>query len=271
MQGEQTVRISERDRQHVFWWSPPGGRFPLRRRENVGDHLSPVIVQRVLDGYRLRIADKRPGTGRLLAVGSILHFGRDGDVVWGSGVNGKVSADRYRFRRLDVRAARGPLTREFLRRRGISCPQIYGDPALLLPRLFPELEQARTGEREFVIIPHLHERQVAQRTGVDRRHVLSTTVGWRRFVQRVLESRFVLAGSLHGLIIAEAFGIPARLLRLSDGESLFKYEDYYLGTGRDGFRPASTVAEGLDLGGEPAPAFDADALLGAFPGDLWQP
>ena len=89
------------------------------------------------------------------------------------------------------------------------------------------------------------------------------------FVRAILQSRFVLSGSLHGLIIAEAFGIPARLLRLSDREALFKYQDYYLRTGRQACSPTRSVAEGLAQGGEPPPLFNAQALLDAFPMDLW--
>ena len=48
---------------------------------------------------------------RLLAVGSILHLARDNDVVWGSGVHGKIVVRRHQFKQLDAREVRGPLTR----------------------------------------------------------------------------------------------------------------------------------------------------------------
>lgn len=262
-------RFTESDRENLFWWSPPGRRRPLPRRENAGDYLSPVLVQRLLAATGRRISDKRPGTGRLLAIGSILHFARDGDVVWGSGVNGKIAADRHGFSRLDVRAVRGPLTREFLLRRGIPCPEVYGDPALLLPRLFPELERHRRGRRELVVVPHLHDGAALGRARLDRRHLLSPSAGWRTFVRRILASRLVLSASLHGVIVAEAFGIPARVLRLSEREPLFKYEDYYRGSGRHGFCFVTTIEEGMERGGEPPPRFDPKPLLDAFPGDLW--
>ncbi|WP_435103109.1 polysaccharide pyruvyl transferase family protein [Arhodomonas sp. AD133] len=262
-------RFDRSDRQHVFWWSPPSRRLRIWRRENAGDYLSPVLVERMLRGYRLRLRDKRPGTGRLFAIGSVLHFASDGDVVWGSGVNGKIEADRHRFRNLDVRAVRGPLTREFLARRGIECPPVYGDPALLLPVLCPDLASACRGKQDYVIVPHMHDLAGLRAAGVERDRVISPLVHWRRFVTRILDSRLVLSASLHGLIIAEAFGIPARLLRLSERESLFKYEDYYRGSGRDTFMPATTVAEGLSRGGEPPLDFDPEPLRRAFPLDLW--
>lgn len=262
-------RFSESDRGKIFWWSPPGRRFGLWRCENAGDYLSPVLVERLLAGLGSRIADKRPDTGRLFAVGSILHLARDGDVIWGSGVNGKISEANHHFTKLDVRAVRGPRTREFLLRRGITCPEIYGDPALLLPKLFPELSRYRTGIRDYLVVPHMHDRAEVKAARLDPRHLLLPTVNWVHFVRTILASRLVLSASLHGLIVAEAFGIPARLLRLSEREPLFKYADYYNGTGRPVFSPTASVKEGLELGGEPAPLFDAQTLLDAFPTDLW--
>lgn len=255
---------AEADREHLFWWSPPGRRLPFATRENAGDYLSRVLVSRLLATHGLRLRDRRPAAGRLLAIGSILHFARDGDVIWGCGLNGKIPPERHAFRRLDVRAVRGPLTREFLRHRGIACPAVYGDPALLLPRFLPGLRPRP--RRDCLVVRHLHDRGPS---GVPRRRELRPTVPWRRFLRRILASRLVLSASLHGLVVAEAFGIPARLLRLGDGEPLLKYRDYYAGTGRHDFRYACSVEEGLALGGEPPPRVDTEALLAAFPLDLW--
>jgi pyruvyltransferase len=85
-----------------------------------------------------------------------------------------------------------------------------------------------------------------------------------RVVADILTCELVLAGSLHGLIVAEAYGIPARWLNSSTTEPELKYYDYYQGTGRSP-RPVRTVAEGERLGGEPPPALEAARLLAAFP------
>ncbi len=53
-----------------------------------------------------------------------------------------------------MRAVRGPLTRQFLMDMGIDCPKIYGDPALLLPKLFPEFKKSENPTKEYIIIPH---------------------------------------------------------------------------------------------------------------------
>lgn len=269
IQGTPLNGFSERHRRAVYWWSPLRQRL-RPPRENVGDYLSPLVVQRMLDRYGRRILDKRPEVGRLLAIGSVMHHARDGDVIWGAGVNGKVPAERHCFQYLDVRAVRGPLTRAFLLRRGIHCPEVYGDPALLLPALFPELQRAAVPRQaDFVVVPHLNDPPGVWTAQVGREHLLRPTVYWKRFIRRILGARLVLSASLHGVIIAEAFGIPARALRLTEGEPAFKYRDYYLATGRPGYRFAGSVKEGLRLGGEVPPEFDPRPLLRQFPADLW--
>jgi len=83
----------------------------------------------------------------------------------------------------------------------------------------------------------------------------------------------VISSSLSGIIIAEAFGIPARLLRIenqSNTEDLFKYRDYYYGTNRFEFKCATSIEEALEMMGEPAPACDLEKLVKAFPFDLFE-
>ena len=74
---------------------------------------------------------------------------------------------------------------------------------------------------------------------------------------------------MHGLIVAEAYNIPARMLRITENEPIFKYKDYYAGTNRPNFRFATSVEEALRLGGEPPFECDLEKLYAAFPFDCW--
>src|SRR5262245_34695642 len=67
----------------LFYWRSPQG-------VNFGDYLSSVIVSKMAADAGCFLDEERPVPVRLLGIGSILHFARDGDVVWGSGVNGKI-------------------------------------------------------------------------------------------------------------------------------------------------------------------------------------
>jgi pyruvyltransferase len=237
---------------------------PDRRRNNFGDALSAVVVGGMLARRGLTLASLAVRPRSLLAIGSILHFAREGDVVWGTGLNGKVPASAHRFRALDVRAVRGPLTRAFLADRGVVSPAVYGDPALLLPTLFSDRFQ-RHDDVRLSVIPNLHDLPLV----VGRPDVVSPLDPWDQVIDRLLRSRFVVASSLHGVIVAEAFGVPARFVRLSGTESRLKYEDYLLGTGRTDEPFATSIDEALEMGGMSAPEFDTAGLMAAFPFDLW--
>jgi len=233
---------------------------------NFGDALSQILVERML-GKPIRIASQ-PITERnkLLGMGSILHYAQDHDVIWGTGVNGKSPEKAYQFTTLDVRAVRGPLTRDFLLKRGIPCPEIYGDPTLLIPMYFPEFQKPINPEHEYIIIPHFSDEHLF--TGSP--HLVSAKEPWNIVIEKILNSKFVISSALSGIIVAEAFGIPARLLQIenkSNTEDLFKYKDYYYGTNRYDFRYANSVEQALEMGGEILPVCDLEKLAQAFPYD----
>ncbi|GAB2464174.1 polysaccharide pyruvyl transferase family protein [Xylanimonas ulmi] len=244
------------------------GRHPAVPVDNFGDLLGPLVVRLLLAARGVEADptdDAAPA--RLLAVGSILHLARDGDTVWGSGVNGKIPLDEVRARSLDVRAVRGPRTREALARLGVQAPAVYGDPALLLATLDPRLRAwAADPVHDVTLVPNVHD------LPAHRGHpaLVSPTAPLDTVLERVARSRLVVGSSLHGLVVAESLGIPARAV-VAGHEDPLKYDDYYRGTGRDGFHPAASVAEAVRLGGEPAPRWDPGPLLAAFPEDLWAP
>jgi pyruvyltransferase len=203
---------------------------------------------------------------RLLSVGSVLHLARDNDVIWGTGVNGKIQDIHYVFRTLDVRAVRGPLTHEFLSRRGIEAPAIFGDPVLLLPIVMPELVSwSQVKQYSLTVVPNFNDFSGYEpaSTLLDPRSPVDVCL------RRIAQSEFIVGSSLHAIVVAESLGIPARLIS-SSVEDPFKYEDYYLGTGRPNAETALTIEEAIRMGGERGPVLDADRLLGAFPFDLWR-
>ena len=233
---------------------------------NFGDVLSLKLLERITQ-KPIRVYSRKPNytEKKLLAIGSILSFATDHDVIWGTGVNGKLLAKKhYLFRNLDVRAVRGPLTREFLTELcGVACPEVYGDPALLMPYFFPEFQRSESPEFDYIVIPHYSEAQhfPKERFG----YVVYPTEPWDAVVQKICNAKFVISSSLHGVIVAEAYGIPARLLRITQNEPIFKYCDYYYGTNRYDFRCATSVEEALQMGGERPFECDLAQLYAAFP------
>ena len=235
--------------------------LPLSHGYNFGDLLSPMIVQS-LAGSTTRIATRRT----LLALGSIMHFARTGDIVWGSGINGKIPESRLAFRSLDVRAVRGPLTRQLLISHGISCPEIYGDPALLLQSIIP-LIPAFSVRKGLVILPNYNDIDLYRKLEIPGDAVwLSPFALVREVVDSVRSAEMVVTSSLHGLILSEVFGTPVRLV-FPEGhrESPFKYEDYFEGTGRS-MQPIQSDFRQAMRAGDFAPLHhDIAPLINAFP------
>lgn len=242
---------------NLHWWDLGG------TMQNVGDALSPVVVSYLKERNGITTDASPKGTAHLYAIGSIIDGAYQNATVWGSGLlRGKGRYWWRCFRKLDIRCVRGPETRQALLANGYRCPERYGDPAILMPLIYqPQSQHKRFAYR---VIPHMVY-------GRDYPNALSPlTDDWKSFIDGIVQSELVISSSLHGIILAEAYGIPAILLNDHD-MNLFKYRDYYLSTGRDAFPVARSVQEALSM--TPAELPDLETmqkqLMEAFPKDLW--
>ncbi|MFC1536427.1 polysaccharide pyruvyl transferase family protein [Pseudomonadota bacterium] len=237
---------------------------------NFGDGLSPLVVH-LLSGKKLagKNNDSNLASPKLLALGSILERAADGDLVWGAGARGeKLSCSE-----LDIYAVRGPLTREWLLNQGVHCPEVYGDPAILMPWLY----QPNTKEEFDVgLIQHYADKSVSKpldsNISVNRIDVTSEPLN---VIDEICKCKTIISSSLHGVVLAEAYGIPACWLRPADHlwnypEPSMKYEDYFLGTGRDPqpcrFDGELNIAEAVRFAATvEKPQFQQQELLASFP------
>jgi len=245
----------------VVYWRPPGS-------VNFGDELGRTIVSFMLARKGISIFDETSRSRRFLGVGSILDHAETDTVVWGSGRSGSKADRAHFFDRLDVRAVRGPRTRDFLLSKGFHVPEIFGDPALLLPTLTNN-RFVCTREKDVVFVPNLNDYQEKVDFSRFPVPVLDPRQSWNKVITEILRHKLVLASSLHALVIADAWGIPARYVRLTEREHLFKYHDYYEGSGRTLGDFAHSAEEGLEMGGKELPVFDENPLLESFPYDIW--
>lgn len=259
----------------IAFWNPTrsNGRGAERRVDNMGDLLGPLVVQLLLASQgRLALVDREISSRRLLTVGSILHYSADRDVIWGAGANGKALAATPEGIDLDIRAVRGPWTAAELSTRGYSVPNVYGDPALLLSRLIPQVPRFAELEGLRLVIPNRNELPAYRERELELARagmtLLSPEAPLFLVMSAIAHAEFVIGSSLHAVVVADAYGVPTRMVQ-SAVEPEFKYIDYLLGSGRPRAVIARNVDEALHLGGHEAPDFDADALSGAFPWDLW--
>ncbi len=123
---------------------------------------------------------------------------------------------------------------------------------------------------DFLVVPHLNEDLNKYQEHADKLLLPSLSPG--EFIGNMLGAKLVISSSLHGLILAEAYGIPAVYFDSGSGEHILKYEDYYAGTGRDSWRYGKSIPECLAIGGQDSFNLQSiqQGLLKAFPWHLWQ-
>ena len=205
----------------------------FRKCVNWGDALNPYLLKKLtaseIEPYSE--AERDIGT-HLLAVGSVLHWATPDSVIWGTGAISATTALACAPKQ--ILAVRGPLTQAICSRDGIACPTIYGDPALLMPTVY---RPACSIEHPIGIIPHYVDKDSAfvarcRDHGLTVIDVLSDV---EHFVDQVVRCSGILSSSLHGLICADAYGVPSRWIQISDrvlGKG-FKFRDYYASLGVD--------------------------------------
>ena len=238
---------------------------------NVGDALSPVIYQWMLN--RKAIDQRKPTskTRHFMAVGSILGGNGFFDAtVWGSGIKSfdQISAlgKRKYFQKLDIRAVRGPLTRDALNGCGYKCPEAFGDPAILMPLIYTPNVSVKNGTA--VVLHYLQRMQLPQ----NFKNINIRTEDYKTFIDELCSCEKVISSSLHGIILAESYGIPAVFLCEGRNSELFKYYDWYFSTGRKNVRLASTWEEALAMEPMELPELSLlqRHLIEVFPYDLWE-
>lgn len=188
---------------------------------NVGDTLAKPILEKLLPLVKFEEVNEKE-KGKLLSIGSVMSKALNNDIIWGTGcIRNKPIKISAKFL-----AVRGKLTRSLII--GSKVPEVYGDPALLLPLIYnPVINKIK----KIGYIPHYVDKPLFKEQGKD---FIDVALPWKEFINKVLECESIVSSSLHGIVIAEAYGIPATWAVYSDkviGNG-FKFKDYLTGTGR---------------------------------------
>ncbi|MCD8131591.1 MAG: polysaccharide pyruvyl transferase family protein [Lachnospiraceae bacterium] len=222
----------------------------------------------------MSLTDEVSKTSHLYAVGSVITAGLQDCTIWGSGILYTLLGYRLRNRLLDIRAVRGPLTRVVLLEYGYDVPEIYGDPAIFLPEVY---SPNRTEKKfKYGVVAHKNGasrlKNVHDILGDNYLDIDIKTNDYKAFVDQLVSVERVISTSLHGIILAESYGIPAILVR--PDYSLFKYYDYYLGTNRGSFPILEKLPSKEELDKMYFPELPDTEIIGkrleeAFPYDLF--
>jgi len=228
------------ERVAAFWCRVPS-------RPNFGDALTPWLIKRLTGTYPLFVPPEDP-RAKYFVTGSVIAFAGGGSTVWGSGImnrNDSLSPDAT------LLAVRGPLTRARALECGVDCPTVFGDPALLLPRLYPRPPRTRP---IVGVVPHFSDAPLLAAAWRESEELVMIDIQnpIEQVIDDIASCALIASSSLHAIIVAHAYGAPAVWLKfrnLPSGDDS-KFDDYYLSIGRD---PATPLRVGY---GE----LDADTL-----------
>ncbi len=203
---------------------------------NFGDAINPFLFSK-LTSKKVVSANKvinffnKP---TFYFIGSILNnLNRTNAIICGSGfISQDATIKKTPFL---IVAVRGPLTRDIFLKHGIHCPEVYCDPALLLPYFIPN----KNKKENFDIGIIAHYVDVVALKNIK---IISSSYSYKfisiedemnSFIQNICDCKYILSSSLHGIIVAHAYKKHATWIKLSDnligGE--FKFYDYAFSTG----------------------------------------
>lgn len=210
------------------WWpnTPKPG--------NLGDILTPYFMAK--DGVEVeRVSQGEPG--KVLGIGSTVRFAQEGDHVWTSGTPWPTTSDTpsHGHPGAIYHALRGPLTLSAARLAGVvgrrqAIP--LGDGALCLPHYYTP-KSIRAGG--LGIVPHYadlpHRDQWPPHWELAR--LISPLRGpyeIEDFVDEVVSCERIESSSLHGCVVAEAYGVPWEYVPIDGGSRVngrdFKFADF---------------------------------------------
>ncbi|WP_051146562.1 polysaccharide pyruvyl transferase family protein [Marinobacter daepoensis] len=212
---EQSLKASGKAVIPMYWF------FAVR---NWGDLVGPYIVERITGATPVPAYSEK--AAHLITVGSILSRSTASSVVWGSGFIS--SADSLQAVPAKISAVRGRYSSESLDRSGVEPPDVLGDPAMLMPRFYQPSEQRR--QYRVGIVPHYTDLPLFKGVTLPGDVALiDIRQDVEPFIDELLTCETILSSSLHGLIAADAYGIPNHWVEFSGNlvGSGFKFNDYY--------------------------------------------
>ena len=202
---------------------------------NWGDSVNPYLFEKITGKKAVssNVMYNFLKRDEVLGVGSIIVGDLSNYVIWGSGIMWEDI--KLQNKPKEVLALRGLKTLKKIQEVGGNC-DVFGDPVLLFPEIFSS--QNIEKKYKYGIVPHFKDKN---KIGVQKIinlndpeiKIIDIQNGIEEFVIDILNCENILSSSLHGLILAEAYGIPTCRLIFSEemkgGD--FKFFDYYSGVG----------------------------------------
>jgi hypothetical protein len=232
----------------LAWWANP---FP----GNFGDWLSPLIVSHYTDKKIIFQSPVKLTTKQhMIGLGSIGRFIKPNSVVVGTGIS---TTDLTLAKSAKYVSVRGPVTAKVVRESGGPAVESFGDPGVLISRIFP---LTRSTNGRVALVRHFTHKPIPIEIPENMDEfevVMSHPDDIKVLVENLNKYDRVVASAMHIFITCQSYGIPCALITFEGFEDAvhgtgIKYGDYAQGVGLESINPHLV---GLNLG-----KFDLDNI-----------
>ena len=172
-------------------------------------------------------------------IGSIGKFINKHSICVGAGISRNNTTLNPNATYLSVR---GPKTGKVLESCGGQNPGIYGDPAIVMPKLYPKSKNK--SERSLLVrhLSHLNF-EITRPSDMDELSIFAASAKEiESFIDKIHDYKFVITSAMHCYILCHAYGVPAALVTFEGAESAvagdgIKYIDYAEGVNVEAISP----------------------------------
>jgi len=226
---------------NLAWWAKP---FP----GNFGDWLSPLIVSHYTDKKVIFQSPIKMATHQhMIGLGSIGRFIKPNSVVVGTG----ISTDELTLAKsANYISVRGPVTARVVKESGGTDVTSFGDPGVLISRIFPV--ERKTTNGKVALVRHFTHKPipiVLEQNMEELDIFMSHPDQIKSLVEALNTYDRVVTSAMHIFITCQSYGIPCALITFEGFEDSvhgngIKYGDYAQGVGLESISP---IPIGLDL------------------------
>lgn len=214
------------NRPKVYWFSLVKEKGA--KKENFGDIITPYLVKKItgIEPVLFYYGSKFSKYFRhYIMVGSIIGVSKKKTIIWGSG----IIKEKEKIREGRFIAVRGPRTQKRLKELGYNVPNIVGDPGLLLSKYYnPKIKKTY----KIGLVSHYVDFDDLDKILLPYNNILHIdlmTTNVEDVIDQILSCDKIISTSLHGIITAHSYNIPALWWKYSNklsGDDI-KFYDYF--------------------------------------------
>jgi len=173
----------------------------------------------------------------IIGIGSVLSAAKSTKyTVWGAGILSR----KDQFKNTNFKAVRGKYSQKRIAEMGFNVPEVIGDPAILLPKIYKSNKREKY---KIGIIPHFSHFESLRKYDSVEIKVINLLDSIEKIIDEINSCEYIFSTSLHGIIVSHAYEIPCLWVNFSEtkekklvGDNI-KFMDYFSSVDIDPYMP----------------------------------